>query len=425
MFFDFAGGGFPGGRHQHHFHEEAQDEVEEKDYYGILEIEKGADGEQIKKAYKKALRKWHPDRFTDPVEKQVATEKFKGIQEAVEVLSDPKKRSIYDKHGNAGLQKRKGRAEEEKGENIGFEVPVTLSELYNGATKKVNFRKTVLCESCEGEGTKDKNTKRKKCSNCDGKGAKVMMRQVGPFMTQQQVKCGQCDGEGEVVPLEDRCLTCRGKKIGQKNVTIDVFVEKGMKDGQKLTFHGEAHQEPNSTPGDVIVIIKEHEEENQLEFPKFSREGNDLVYKKVVSLRQALIGFKFELKHLDGRILVISSSEGSILKPGDKKVILNEGMPAFKNPFQKGRLVIDFDVEFPSEGTFDEKTRKQLEELLTHQSDLEEKVDETNSESSHYTFSDYEEQDEEDKKKKQAYDDDEDGEEEGGNGQQGVGCRFF
>ena len=390
------------------------------------------------------------------------------------MLKDPKKKAIYDKYGNAvkklfallssflcfsyftflpsclliislfllyistllfpffgetekGLERRKGRGEEEKGENIGFEVPVTLSELYNGATKQVNFRKTVLCEKCGGEGVKSKESKRKVCGQCEGKGARMMMRQVGPFMTSQQVKCSGCDGNGEVVPVEERCVECRGKKISQKNHSLQVFVEKGMREGQKIVFHGEAHQEPNVTPGDVVVVLREHEEES-LEFSQFSREGNDILCKKTISLRQALIGFKFELTHLDGRTLLVTSPQGSIIKPGEKKVIENEGMPLYKNPLSKGRLVIEFDVEFPPPGTFDEETKNKLGELLKQQEEIEEKVGEASESGNNepplsYSFTDYEELEEDDKKKRQAYEEDDEEEERGG--QEGVGCRFM
>ena len=267
---------------------------------------------------------------------------------------------------------RRAKISEEKGENIAFEIQVTLKELYNGSKKEVGFKKTILCETCDGEGTKDRNSKKINCNLCDGKGIRLMMRQVGPFMTQSQAKCNSCDGEGIIVSVQDRCTNCKGKKISKKDHVLEVFVEKGMKNGQKLVFHGEAHQDPNFSPGDVIVVLRE----NDLVESKFARDGNDLVYKKRLSLRESLTGFKFSIITLDGRTINVASQPNTIIKPGTRKFIENEGMPQYKNPFKKGRLIIEFDVEYPKDGAFDENLRKQLFNLLDQQTYLEEKVKE-------------------------------------------------
>jgi DnaJ-class molecular chaperone len=374
MYFNFGDGFSSGGR-------SGRDEpqIEEKDFYEVLGLKKGASDEEIKKAYRKGVRRWHPDRFVDPVEKQAATKNFKEIAEAYDILKDPKKKNIYDRSGVAGLMRR-AKVSEEKGENIAFEIQVTLKDMYNGIKKEVGFKKTILCETCDGEGTKDRNSKKNTCTTCDGKGIRLMMRQVGPFMTQSQAKCNNCDGEGIIVSLQDRCTTCKGKKLSKKDHVIEVFVEKGMKNGQKLVYHGEAHQDPNFSPGDVVVLLRE----NDLSDNKFSRDGLDLIYKKTLSLRQSLTGFQFSLTHLDGRIINISSEEGHIIKPGMRKFIENEGMPQYKNPFKKGRLIIEFDVLYPNDGTFDENIRSQLIKILDHQINLEEKVKEDEENPSHF-----------------------------------------
>lgn len=181
---------------------------------------------------------------------------------------------------------RKSKVSEEKGENIAFELQVSLKDFYNGMKKEVGFKKTVLCETCDGEGTKDRNSKKANCTSCDGRGIRMVMRQVGPFMTQSQAKCNVCEGEGVIVSVQDRCQTCKGKKISKKDHVLEVYIEKGMKNGQKLIFHGESHQDPNFSPGDVVVVLRE----NELNDSKFVRDGNDLVYKKTLSLRESLCG---------------------------------------------------------------------------------------------------------------------------------------
>jgi DnaJ-class molecular chaperone len=212
--------------------------------------------------------------------------------------------------------------------------------------------------------------KKLNCNLCDGKGIRLMMRQVGPFMTQQQAKCNGCDGEGIIVSVQDRCQNCKGKKISKKDHTLEIFIEKGMKNGQKLIFHGESHQDPNFSPGDVVVSLREYDTGNS----KFSRDGSDLVLKKTISLRQSLTGFKFAVSHLDGRTINVSSQPNHIIKPGSRKFIENEGMPQYKNPFKKGRLIIEFDVQYPKDGTFDENLKTQIFNLLNHQTNIEEKI---------------------------------------------------
>jgi len=191
-------------------------------------------------------------------------------------------------------------------------------------------------------------------------------------MTQSQAKCNNCDGEGIIVSVQDRCNTCKGKKISKKDHNMEVYIEKGMKNGQKLIYHGESHQDPNTSPGDVVVILREID----MGDTKYSRDGNDLIFKKTLSLRQSLTGFKFSVTHLDGRQIQIVSAPGNIIKPGMKKFIANEGMPQYKNPFKKGRLIIEFDVQYPSDGSFDENLKQQLFNLLTHQSNMDEKIKE-------------------------------------------------
>jgi len=142
---------------------------------------------------------------------------------------------------------------------------------------------------------------------------------------------------------------------------IEVHIDRGMQQGQKINFYGEGEQEPGIEPGDIIVILKEKKDDKNLDI--FKRKDNDLVYQHKITLLEALTGFKFYIKHLDDRNLLVSSEPGSIIKPGDIKVIENEGMPIHKQSY-KGNLLVQFDVEFPRSEQIDEPKRAKLKEIL-------------------------------------------------------------
>lgn len=142
------------------------------------------------------------------------------------------------------------------------------------------------------------------------------------------------------------------------------MIEKGMVDGQKVVFHGEADQQPNTTPGDVIVILREIKDKKNK--TSFKRIGPDLLIERKLSLCEALTGFSFSFEHLDGRIIQVNSVEGHIIEPGDIRVIEKEGMPQFKNPFNKGKLFIKFDVQFPQKDSLnDEGDIEKLKQVLS------------------------------------------------------------
>jgi DnaJ family protein A protein 2 len=234
---------------------------------------------------------------------------------------------------------------------------VTLEDLYCGASKKLRLTKNVICTECAGKGGKGAGAQQ--CKSCRGQGVKIVIRQIGPGMIQQmQTYCSDCNGEGTVIADADKCPTCAGARTTKEKKTLEVFINKGMKNGERIIFAGEADEAPDTTPGDVVVVLqmKEHEE--------FKREAAHLIMKKTISLAESLCGFEFKLKHLDGRILVVKSEPGIVTKPGDFKAIMNEGMPHPKSIFQKGNLYIEFNVEFPKSGMLPENTLKLIKKIL-------------------------------------------------------------
>jgi len=171
---------------------------------------------------------------------------------------------------------------------------------------------------------------------------KVTLRQVGPGMVQQlQTECPKCRGMGEIIKDKDRCKKCNGNKVTQEKKVLEIFSEKGHTHKQKLVFSGEGDQEPNVIPGDVIIVL------NQEPHKIFRRDNADLFMEKEINLYEALCGFTFSITHLDGRVLLVKSNPGEIIKPGDVKEIPNEGMPIHRRPFDKGVLVIKFGIKFP------------------------------------------------------------------------------
>ncbi|KAE8633844.1 hypothetical protein XENTR_v10002115 [Xenopus tropicalis] len=217
--------------------------VKETAYYDTLGVKPNATPDEIKKAYRKLALKYHPDK--NPKE----GEKFKLISQAYEVLSDPKKRDLYDQGGEQAIKEGGmgggnfsspmdifdmffgggGRMNREKrGKNVVHQLAVSLNDLYNGTSRKLALQKNVICSKCEGYGGKKGAVE--KCTTCKGRGVQVRVQQIGPGMVQQiQSMCSDCHGEGERINQKDRCKQCSGKKVVREKKILEVHINKGMK----------------------------------------------------------------------------------------------------------------------------------------------------------------------------------------------------
>ena len=207
--------------------------------------------------------------------------------------------------GGGGRQRPQG---PRKGKDLVHRVKVSLEDLYKGKTTKLALQKHVLCAKCNGKGGKEGAVK--SCQGCNGQGIKVVLRQMGPMVQQLQQTCPDCNGEGEIINAKDRCKGCMGKKVNNERKVLEVNIDKGMKDGQTVTFPGEADQAPNVIPGDVVIAVEEKPHD------RFKRKGDDLYMEVTIDLLTALAGGRFYIEHLDERTLQVNVIPGEIIKPG-------------------------------------------------------------------------------------------------------------
>ncbi|PWZ22580.1 DnaJ [Zea mays] len=396
-------------------------------YYEVLGVSKTASQDELKKAYRKAAIKNHPDKGGDP-------EKFKELSQAYDVLSDPEKREIYDQYGEDALKEGMGGGSssdfhspfdifeqlfpgsstfgggssrgrrQKRGEDVVHTMKVSLDDLYNGTTKKLSLSRSALCSKCKGKGSKSGASGT--CHGCRGAGMRTITRQIGLGMIQQMnTVCPECKGSGEIISDKDKCPSCKGNKVVQEKKVLEVHVEKGMQHNQKIVFQGQADEAPDTVTGDIVFVLqlKDH--------PKFKRMYDDLYVEHTISLTEALCGFQFVLTHLDGRQLLIKSDPGEVIKPGQHKAINDEGMPQHGRPFMKGRLFVEFNVEFPEPGVLSPAQCRSLEKILppkpgSQLSDME--LDQCEETTLHDVNIEEEMRRRQQQKKQEAYDEDDD-----------------
>jgi len=289
--------------------------LEELSYYEILEVSKDADKTTIKKAYRKMAKKYHPDRNPDD---QEAEHKFKLCNEAYQVLSDDKQRSVYDRYGKEGLQGaaggsrggfggfddlgsifeemfggggqgRRSRADSDKYPlDLGVEMSISFKEAIFGIEKDVDFRYKKSCQSCKGTGAK--NGKLTTCRQCGGKG-QVYVRQG--FMTFSQT-CPVCHGEGMMA--KDKCPDCHGEGYTEEKESVKIKIPAGIDSENRLRVSGKGNIGKNGHRGDLYVTFYVEPDEH------FIRNGNDIYLEVPVFFTQAALGEMINIPSLTGEL---------------------------------------------------------------------------------------------------------------------------
>ncbi|CAL1286711.1 unnamed protein product [Larinioides sclopetarius] len=313
-----------------------------KDYYKILGISKGASDDEIKKAYRKLALKFHPDKNKTPE----AEEKFKEVAEAYEVLSDKKKKEVYDQYGEEGLKGGLGGGGGTGGAGQNF------SYTFHGdprATFAQFFGTDNPFESFFSMGGMSFTAGSPNINRAKPKGQDPPLEH-DLYVTLEDIAKG-CTKK---MKISRKVLNPDGRSTKREEKVLSINVKPGWKAGTKITFQKEGDQNPNSIPADISFIIRDKPH------PIFKREGSDIRYTVKVSLKEALCGCKLEIPSLFGEKKVLRITD--VIKPNFVHRIKGQGLPLPKDPSKKGDLIVAFDIKFPEH--LSESTKATLREIL-------------------------------------------------------------
>jgi DnaJ-class molecular chaperone len=347
-----------------------------QNYYDVLGISKDASEDEVKKSYRKLAVKWHPDK--NPDNKEEAEARFKEISEAYQVLSDEKKRQIYDTYGEEGLRRDGGMG---GGEGHGFNspedifkmffgggrspfgmdgfgsgdifghqqqtrikktdpkvvnIPISLKEIYNGSKKKITLKIKCLCNKCGGYGGLNMKT----CTGCNGNGITIINRMIGPGMIQRiQAVCTVCNGSKKTT--ENRCNDCNGNGSILNEKQFLLIIEPGSENEDKKLYQKQGDEILNEEKGDVVFILKEEIDKKS----DFTRVGNDLIYTYSIELGDSIIGADISFNDLNGNKILYQ--EDCLIKENSYNILRGKGMPFKSNSNKFGDLYVVYNIEYP------------------------------------------------------------------------------
>ena len=352
--------------------------AEKRDYYEVLGVPKNANADEIKKAYRKAAIKYHPDK--NPGDKE-AEDKFKEAAEAYDVLSNDEKRARYDQFGHAGMSgaggaggygggfgggfsmddifsqfgdifgghfgggfggSRGGRSVN-RGSDIRVRIKLTLAEIAEGTVKKIKVNKDVVCEQCGGSGAKDASS-HTTCPQCNGSGYVVTVQNTFFGRMQSQSPCPNCHGEGKIITA--KCPKCGGEGCVRDSEVIEIKVPAGVGEGMALTVSGKGNAaRRGGINGDLIVVIEEERDQELV------RDGNNLIHNLNITVITAILGGEVEVPTIEGKAkikIAPGTHSGKVLR------LRGKGLPDV-NGYGKGDILVVVDITIPTSLTSEEK----------------------------------------------------------------------
>lgn len=338
--------------------------AEKRDYYEVLGVQKGASDDEIKKAFRKMSKKYHPD--LNPGNKE-AEEKFKEVNEAYQVLSDPDKKSKYDQFGHAGVDPNFGagggyggagfdfgdifgdifggfgggfgggrRNGPRRGNDIRRVVDISFEEAAFGCTKTMNIQTHEKCGECGGTGAK-KGTTVTTCSHCNGTGrVKTQQRTILGYMT-TETTCPHCNGEGKII--KEPCRECRGTGAVRRNKTIEVQIPSGIDDNQTIQLSGKGEAGSKGGPnGDLLITVRVRPHDI------FQRRGNDVFINMPISFVEAALGANVKVPTIDGGCVELTIPEGT--QAGTRFRMKGKGIPYLRSK-SRGDQYVTVEIEIP------------------------------------------------------------------------------
>ena len=341
--------------------------ADKRDYYEVLGVQKGATDDEIKKAFRRKSKEYHPD--LHPGDKE-AEEKFKEVNEAYQVLSDSEKKSRYDQFGHAGVDPNFGagggygggfggfddlgdifgnifgggfggfgggraRNGPKRGADIRQVIDITFEEAAFGCSKKINVTAQEKCETCGGTGAKP-GTSVETCSNCHGTGrVQTRQRTILGYMT-TEAACPKCHGEGRII--KEPCRDCRGTGVVRKSKTIEVQIPAGIDHGQTIQLSGKGEAGAKGGPsGDLLITVRVRPHEI------FKREEYDVYIDMPITFAQAALGAKIQVPTLDGTV-ELNIPEGT--QTGSRFRMKDKGIPQLRGK-SRGDQYVTVNVEVP------------------------------------------------------------------------------